>query len=118
MNPEQAVEVLSRGGLEARYYPNRAFGEIAAYGDPDESHPVIKCYRWVCFIEHQAEAWQVALPPHPAPGPGPSFTVPTLQAAVSLAQFAFARRDSAGSLREQFEHAQRIFDEWGRGVSL
>jgi hypothetical protein len=116
MNPEEAVEVLCSAGLVARYTPNKTFGEITAYGDPYDSDHAIQCYRWVCWIDQQAPTWRVAVPPHLVPGPGPEFTVPTLQAAVSLAQFAFGRRIKAGGvdLREQFEHAHRIFDAWGR----
>lgn len=76
MTPEQAVEALCNAGLVARYDPRRAFGQISALGDPDDSDSEIRCYRWGCWAHRNTQA--------------------------------------SMTLREQVEHAHRLFDEWSR----
>jgi hypothetical protein len=111
---QDAVEKLRAAGLSARHTPDKAFCEIMVDGDSAEPSAAVQGFPWVCWIAHHEAGWLVCLPPHPAPGPGPRFVVATLEEAVSLTLFAFARRPLVESLpgRRKFELAQSIYSEW------
>jgi hypothetical protein len=85
-----------------------------AFGDPEILTNEIEIFQWICWIAHIDKNWCVYLLPHLTPGPGAQFIVATLEEAVSLTLFAFARRVSGEKLstRKEFEHAQRIYNEW------
>ena len=113
MTIDEAVQLLSEGGLDAPA-GKQTFRDIAAFGDQSTSGG-ITVVGWVCWINQQDSGWRVCPPPHPAPGPGPEFIVPTLEDAVSLTVFAFARRLPYDSeMRQEFEHAQCTYEEWLR----